>query len=144
MSLGSQYDEINDFYTLLNTFINTHESATTETKDFKDRIMKNVKQLYDKHFDTYKNDEEKIGRDYKHFEIIDKKKQKSEWTEEKTKREIQKLLWFQINEKEFEELTGNIYNNQDNNDFKIIISKRTYDLKNVKRFWTEVTTRKAT
>ena len=32
MSLGSKYNEINDFYTLLNAFINTHETTTTETK----------------------------------------------------------------------------------------------------------------
>ena len=59
-------------------------------------------------------------------------------------REMQKPLWFEINKKEFEELTRDIYNNQDNNDFKIIINKRTYDLKNAKKFWTEVTTRKTT
>ena len=47
---------------------------------------------------------------------------------------MQKPLWFEINEKEFEELTGDIYNNQDNNDFKIIINNRTYDLKNAKKF----------
>ena len=71
--------------------------------------MINVKQLYDKYFDIYKKkydsekvkEEEKRGRDYKQFEIIDKKKQKSEWTEEKTKREMQKQLWFEINKKEF-------------------------------------------
>ena len=40
MSLGSKYDEMNDFYTLLNAFINTHEATTTETKDCKNRIMK--------------------------------------------------------------------------------------------------------
>ena len=50
---------------------------------------------------------------------------------------MQKPLWFEINKKEFEELTRDIYNNQDNNDFKIIINKRTYDLKNAKTFWTE-------
>ena len=34
MSLGSKYDEINGFYTLLNELINTHEEATTtETKN---------------------------------------------------------------------------------------------------------------
>ena len=38
-------------------------------------------------------------------------------------------LWFEINRKEFEELTGDIYNSQHNNDFKIIINKKTYDLK---------------
>ena len=32
MSIGSKYDEINDFYTLLNAFVNTHETTTTETK----------------------------------------------------------------------------------------------------------------
>ena len=52
---------------------------------------------------------------------------------------MQEPLWFEINKKEFEELTRDIYNNQDNNDFKIIKNKRTYDLKNSKKFWTEVT-----
>ena len=55
MSLGSKYDEINEFCTLLNAFINTHEATTTETKDRRDRIMNNLKQLYNKYFDTYKN-----------------------------------------------------------------------------------------
>ena len=54
MSLGSKYDGINDFYALLNAFINTHEATTTEAKDRKDRIMKNVKKIYDEYFDTYK------------------------------------------------------------------------------------------
>ena len=57
---------------------------------------------------------------------------------------MQKPLWFEINKKEFEVLTRDIYNNQDNNDFEIIINKKTYDLKNAKKFWTEVTTRKTT
>ena len=35
-------------------------------------------------------------------------------------------------------------NNQDNNAFKIIINKRTYDLKNAKKVWTKVTKRKTT
>ena len=46
---------------------------------------------------------------------------------------MQKPLWFEINEKKFEELTGDIYNNQDKNDFRIIRNKRTYDLKNAKK-----------
>ena len=96
-----------------------------------------------KNYDSEKvKDEEKRGRDYKQFEVIDKKKQKSKWTKEKTKREMQKPLRFKINEKEFEELTTNIYNNQDNNDFKFTINRSTYDLKNAKRFWMEATMRK--
>ena len=54
-------------------------------------------------------------------------------TEENTETELQKPLWFEIKKKEFEELTGDIYNNQDNNDFKTILNKRTYDLKNAKK-----------
>ena len=54
MSLGSKCDEMNDFYKLLDSFINIHEATTTETKDRKYRIMKNVNQLYDKYFDAYK------------------------------------------------------------------------------------------
>ena len=36
---------------------------------------------------------------------------------------MRKPLWFEINKKEFEELTGDIYNNQHNNNLKIIITK---------------------
>ena len=54
--------------------------------------------------------------------------------EEKTKREqeMQKPIWFKINKKELEEFTRDIYNNLDNNAFKIIINRRTCDLKNAK------------
>ena len=67
------------------------------------------------------------------FEIIDNKKQKYGWTEEKNKTEMQKTIWFKINRKEFSELKVDIYNNRDNNDFKFTINKRTYDLKNAKK-----------
>ena len=63
---------------------------------------------------------------------------KSEQTEEK----MQIPLWFRINKLEFEELTSNIYDNQNNKDFKITINKKTYDLKNAKKFWTKITKRK--
>ena len=59
------------------------------------------------------------------FKILGKKKQKSESTKETTRRDIQKPLWFEINKKEFEELTRDIYNNQYNNDFKAVINNKT-------------------
>ena len=59
--------------------------------------------------------------------LVTKRKNQSQL--KKILREMQKPLWFEINKKEFEELTGDIYHNQDNNDFKIIINNRTYDLK---------------
>ena len=49
------------------------------------------------------------------------------------KQPVYKSLWFKINIKEFEELTGDIYINQDNNNFEIIINKKTYHLKNAKK-----------
>ena len=58
------------------------------------------------------------------------------------KQPMHKPLWFEINRNEFEELTGGIYNNQDNNDFKVMINKRTYDLKNARKFWMKVTAHK--
>ena len=45
---------------------------------------------------------------------------------------MQKPIWFKIKEKGFEELARDIFNNQDNNDFRIIINRRTYGLKNAK------------
>ena len=55
---------------------------------------------------------------------------------------MQKPIWFQLNKKEFEELARDIYNNQDNDDFKIIINKGNYNLKNAKKIWMEVTSSK--
>ena len=86
----------------------------------------------------------KIFLDPDQFKILGKKKQKSESTKENTERELQKPLWFEIDKKEFEELAGAIYNNEDNNDFKIIRNNKTYNLKNAKELWMGVTTRKIT
>ena len=52
MSLGSKYSELKEFYRLLSNFKN-HKPLTTQTKDHKDRIMKNVNQFYNNYFDTY-------------------------------------------------------------------------------------------
>ena len=54
MSLGSKYDEINDFYTFLNVFIYIHKATNTETKNRKERVMKKVLQLYNDYFNLYK------------------------------------------------------------------------------------------
>ena len=45
---------------------------------------------------------------------------KSEQTEDK----MQKPWWFKINKSDFEELTSDIYHNQNNKDFKITINKK--------------------
>ena len=58
---------------------------------------------------------------------------------EQTEKKMQIPLWFRINKSEFDELKSNIYNNQNNKDFKITINKKTYDLKNTKKVWTKIT-----
>ena len=85
MSLGSKYDEINEFYALLNEFISTHETTTTETRNRKNRILNNVNQLYNDYFDLYKKNYNSVNverrkHDYKHFEIIDNRGQEPKST----------------------------------------------------------------
>ena len=53
-------------------------------------------------------------------------------------------MLFEINKKEFEELTGDIYNNQNNNYFETIINIKTYNLENTQKTYMEVTTCKTT
>ena len=48
-------------------------------------------------------------------------------------------LWFRINKSQLDEIASNIYDNQNNKDFKITINKTIYDLKTAKKFWTKVT-----
>ena len=55
------------------------------------------------------------------FKRFGKKKQKSNATE----RDAKITMVLNILKNELEELTGHIYNNQDNNDFRITISKKT-------------------
>ena len=43
---------------------------------------------------------------------------------EQTEDEIQIPLWFKINKPELDELTNNIYDNQNNKEFKITINKK--------------------
>ena len=149
-SLGSKYNDMTDFYKLLNSFINTHKVINTETKDRKNKILSYVKPLYKNYFDAYKKncnnkeltDQDKRKYDYKQFEIINEKKQKSEWTVEKTKTEMQKPLWVKINKNDFDLLIQDVYSNLNNNEFKTTIKKKTYDLKNVKKNLEKITIQK--
>ena len=62
----------------------------------------------------------------------------------KKKSELYRPLWFEINKKEFQELTGDIYNNQNNNYFETVINIKTYNLENSHKTYMEVTTCKTT
>ena len=52
-----------------------------------------------------------------------------------TKKLDQIPLCFRVNKSKFDELKSDIYDNQNNKDFKITINKKTYDLKNAKKIW---------
>ena len=53
---------------------------------------------------------------------------------EQTEEKIQTPLWFRINKSELDELTSEIYDNQDNKDFKITINKENVWFKKCKKF----------
>ena len=48
----------------------------------------------------------------------------SQITSEQTEEKMQMPLWFKINKPEFDKLTRDIYDNQNNKDFKITINKK--------------------
>ena len=104
-------------------------------------MLNEVSQLYNKYVNNHKrnygredlNKEEENFFEPNQFKVLNNKKQKLEPTEEKIEKVTQKPMWFKINTKEFGELTGDIYNNQNEKDLKLIISKKNYDLKNAKK-----------
>ena len=56
-----------------------------------------------------------------------------------SKNQIKYHYGLEYDELEFDELTSDIYNNQNSKDLKITVNKKTYDLKNAKIFWIKVT-----
>ena len=84
MSLDSKYNKMKKFTNLLNIFQN-HKPKNPKTQLKKERIMKNVDELYEKYYNAYKNDYDnddelsegkKKKFDYKQFELFDKKDKK--------------------------------------------------------------------
>ena len=55
---------------------------------------------------------------------------------------IQNPLWVKINKNDFDLLIQGVYNNLNNNEFKITVDKKTYDLKNAEKFLTTIITQK--
>ena len=66
----------------------------------------------------------------------------SEKESEQTEEKMQRPLWFETNKPDCDELAGDIYDNQNNKDFKITINKKAHDLKMQRFFWIKVTTSK--
>ena len=92
--------------------------------------MNTVISTYKKHYDSENvKDEEKRGRNYKQFEIIDngdqeRKSSKKEETKTKKHDEIQKPLWVKLNRNDSDLLTQDVYNNLNNDEFITTINKK--------------------
>ena len=80
MSLDSKYNKMKKFTNLLTIFKNL-KPKNSKTQLKKERIMKNVDELYEKYYNAYKNDydnddELSEGKrkkfDHKQFELFDK------------------------------------------------------------------------
>ena len=113
VSVDCKHGESKEFYELLRHF-KYHKPTVNKTTNCKIRILNNVNQRYKKYFDTYKKLWYwRIKRkrwnffDPKQFKMFGKKEQKSKLTE-KVLREMKKPIYFEINEKEFGELPGDI------------------------------------
>ena len=90
MSLDSKYNKMKKFTNLLNIFQN-HKPKNPKTQLKKERIMKNVDELYEKYYNDYKNDfdnDDVLSKaknkkfDYKQFELFDKTDKKLKLDEE--------------------------------------------------------------
>ena len=109
ISLGSKHGELKELHKLLNDFKNP-KPATIETINPKNRIMNNVNQLYNKYVDTSKKNYncEDLNKKIKKILTLTSfkclvRKNKNQSRLKKILREIQKPLWFEIKEKEFED-----------------------------------------
>ena len=98
MSLDSKYNKMKKFTNLLNIFQN-HKPKNPKTQLKKERIMKNVDELYEKYYNAYKNDydndelnegkKKKFG--YRKFKLFNKTDKKSKLDGETRKDEEPKL-----------------------------------------------------
>ena len=92
MSLDSKYNRKKEFNKLLIKF-KALKPKNPKTQLKKERIMKNVDELYEKYYNAYKNDYDadelseakKKKIDYRQFELFDKTDKKSKLDEETKK-----------------------------------------------------------
>ena len=104
VSIDTKHSELKKFYKLLSDLENhkpTNKIVKTEFWIMSINFTINTLILTIKYDSENLNERDQICFDPNQFKILGK--QKSEWTEEKTKREMQKLIRFKIIKKEFEE-----------------------------------------
>ena len=113
----------------LNKLIIDINNNKVKKEDAVERLNKSISDL-----DQLKQKQSTVLRN-KMIQVVYQLFNSSQYTEEK----MEIPLWFKINKSEFDNITSDIYDNQNNKDFKITINKKTYDLKNAKKFWAKMT-----
>ena len=150
MSLDSKYNRIKESNKLLIKF-KTLKSKKPETQFKKERIMKNVDQLYKKYYNAYKNDYDnddelneakKKKFDYKQFQLFDKIDKKlilDEGTKEDEESKLTKLPKWLYSENDFKKTikliedirvdTGNVKSSSGDKNFFNNFDKLLNDIK---------------
>ena len=133
MPLDSKYNRMKDFNKLFISFKNLKQKKT-ETEFKKERIMKNVDNLYKNYYDAYKshyvtdnelNEDKKKKFDYKQFEL-DNEINKESKLDEKTGI-LMLLRWINVSEKKFNEILSTVTEAK-NNGLKINVDRREITL----------------
>ena len=78
------------------------------------------------------------------MEIKNQNQLKKKRQRQKKPDEIQKPSWVKLNRNDFDSLTQDVYKYLNNDESKTTVDKKTYDLKNVKKFLVKITTQKIT
>ena len=111
ISLDSKYNRIKGFNKLLISFKNL-KTKKTETQLKKERIMKNVDELYKKYYNAYKSDydtddelkeDKKKKFDYKQFELDDEINKESKLDEKTKELELTELPKWLSSKNDFNE-----------------------------------------
>ena len=124
MSLDSKYNRMKDFNKLFISF-KSLKTKKTETELKKERIMKNIDELYKNYFNTYKGDydtddelkeDRKKKFDYKQFELDDEINKESKLHEKTKELELTKLpKSIKVSKKRFNTIKNVVQNARKNN-----------------------------
>ena len=76
------------------------------------------------------------------IEIKDQNQLKKKRPRQKKLDKIKRPLWAKINKNDFDLLIRDVCDNLNNDKFKTTVNKKTYDLKNAKKFLVKITTQK--
>ena len=114
LSLYSNYNRVKEFNELFITFKSVEIKKKTETRLRKERIMKNVNELYKKYYNNYKsgydtddelNEAKKKKFDHNQFKLVDKTDKELKLDEETKDLKLTALLKWSSSKNDYNETT---------------------------------------